>query len=354
VTTNIAVSSCKGGVGKSTVAVNLAFSLAQSGAKVGLFDADVYGPSLPTMVRLEDPVPEMFGQKILPLEHQGVKLMSFGFVMNNGGDSGPAIMRGPMVTQVVTQLLNQTEWGDLDYLVIDFPPGTGDIQITLAQIISITAAIIVTTPQKISFIDVVKGIEMFDKLKIPTIGVVENMSYFRCGQCDSKHYPYGKGALRALIEQYGFKHAFELPLDPLVSPSCDRGEPFVLAEPDSDLTRQFRGMTEAWIGEIDALQAQQDKPLELVIQDDILVLKKGDEPVSRFKHRELRLQCRCAHCVDEFSGKVRLDPKSVGEGVQALTVSRVGNYAAAVNWNDGHASLFPLERLVSLTHVPQL
>jgi len=345
VTVNIAVSSCKGGVGKSTVAVNLAYSLAQSGAKVGLFDADVYGPSLPTMVRLEDPVPEMFGQKILPLEHKGVKLMSFGFVMNDGGASGPAIMRGPMVTQVVTQLLNQTEWGDLDYLVIDLPPGTGDIQITLAQVISLTAAIIVTTPQKISFIDVVKGIEMFDKLKIPTIGVVENMSYFLCDQCDKKHYPYGKGALRSLIEQYGFKHAFELPLDPSVSPSGDLGEPFILADPDSELSRQFRGMTEAWVGEITAMQALNEKPLTLVMQDDILVLKKGEDTVSRLNPRELRLQCRCAHCVDEFSGKPRLDPKTVSEGIQALTVSQVGNYAAAVNWNDGHASLFPLERL---------
>ena len=174
----IAVASCKGGVGKSTVAVNLAFTLSRMGAAVGIFDADVYGPSLPTLVNA--PFHGLFqdGDSIIPVEHDGVKLMSFAYAAAPQGEGRPAIMRGPMVSQVINQLLTGTGWGELDYLILDMPPGTGDIQLTVAQLVPMSAAVIVTTPQQISFVDVVKGVEMFDQLKIPTIAVVENMSYF--------------------------------------------------------------------------------------------------------------------------------------------------------------------------------
>ena len=179
----LAVSSCKGGVGKSTVAINLAYSISKLGKKVGIFDADVYGPSLPTLVNTDD-----YGlradidepQKILPHEYDGVKAMSYGFVSKGQR----AVMRGPMVSQLITQLISNTSWGELDYLVLDMPPGTGDIAITLCQEINITAALIVTTPQKLSYVDVIKGIEMFDNLKVPTVGILENMSYFVCDGCD--------------------------------------------------------------------------------------------------------------------------------------------------------------------------
>ncbi|GKV06551.1 hypothetical protein SLEP1_g18429 [Rubroshorea leprosula] len=212
----VAVSSCKGGVGKSTVAVNLAYTLADMGARVGIFDADVYGPSLPTMVspqyRLLEMNPET--KTIIPTEYLGIKLVSFGF-----SGQGRAIMRGPMVSGVINQLLTTAEWGELDYLIIDMPPGTGDIHLTLCQVVPLTAAVIVTTPQKLSFIDVAKGVRMFSKLKVPCVAVVENMCHF---DADGKrYYPFGRGSGSQVVQQFGIPHLFELPIRPTVCPKIN-------------------------------------------------------------------------------------------------------------------------------------
>lgn len=301
----LAVSSCKGGVGKSTVATNLAFSINKLGKKVGIFDADVYGPSLPTLLNTSDyglkadvDAPE----KILPHEYDGVKAMSYGFVAKGQR----AVMRGPMVSQLITQLITNTNWGELDYLVLDMPPGTGDISITLCQEISITAALIVTTPQKLSYVDVIKGIEMFDSLKVPTIGILENMSYFMCDNCDTKHRIYGMGYTDIIKEQFGIKNSFEIPLLQEISEMSDEGAPAVLALPEGvDLVQRYKHIAESVVSECEKLDEIKKNQPEVYYEPKEGVVKVDHPDPEKSKNinpRELRLKCKCAGCVDEMSG----------------------------------------------------
>lgn len=343
----IAVSSCKGGVGKSTTAVNLAYCLAQAGAKVGIFDADVYGPSLPTLVRPAETSVYQEQELIVPLEADGVKLMSFGFIPKGPG-SGAAIMRGPMVSNVINQLLSGTKWGDLDYLVIDMPPGTGDVQLTLTQMIPITAAVIVTTPQELSFVDVVKGIQMFDKLKVATIAAVENMAYFICPTCDERHEVFGRGAMDRLVEQFGFKHTFEIPLAPEVSSLCDAGRPIVLEAPEHAVSAIYRDLAESVVREISRLQhGALDRPSVTYTSETGIVIALPDGGEVTWAPADLRRRCRCAHCVEEMTGQPLLRPEQVSEDIYPTQISTMGNYAVAISWSDGHgSSVYPYEVLV--------
>jgi Mrp family chromosome partitioning ATPase/DUF971 family protein len=345
VTHLLAVSSCKGGVGKSTVAVNLAYALASTGAKVGLFDADVYGPSLSTMVSPKDTVLYQEGDMIVPLEYEGIKLMSFGWVPTESGETGAAIMRGPMVTQVITQLLGNTAWGELDYLVIDYPPGTGDIQLTLSQVVKISAALIVTTPQQLSFVDVVKGIQMFDKMKVPTLGVVENMSYFICDKCDEKHYLFGQGSRDRLVKEFGMKHSFELPIQPELSADGDSGHPYMLSHPDAPVAKAFMEVAECVKAELAELKQGIPVLSYNVGQDLCLTLPDGSE--HEFTPLALRLICRCAHCVDELTGIRKVTAETLDPDLYPTAILPTGNYAAAVEWSDGTKScIFPFDTII--------
>jgi Mrp family chromosome partitioning ATPase/DUF971 family protein len=340
----IGVSSCKGGVGKSTVAVNLAFALARRGAKVGLLDADVYGPSLPTLIRLDNAALHSDGGMIKPLEHEGVKLVSFGYAVK---EAQAAIMRGPMVSGVVTQLALGTAWGELDYLVVDMPPGTGDIQLTLTQKIPFNGALIVTTPQKLSFVDVVKGIEMFQAVKVPTLGVVENMSYFVCDNCKEKHTPFGTGALGRLAELYGIENTFAIPMQEEVSDSCDQGRPLVLDTPDSELARYYRAVADAAVREIERIENGAILTPEVRYEKNRGIVVSGVDGKERVIHpADLRRRCRCAGCRDEHTGEPILKPENVPENVIPLEIEKMGNYAVAIRWSDGHdSSIYPYERL---------
>lgn len=345
VTTLLAVSSCKGGVGKSTVAVNLACALTKTGAKVGLFDADVYGPSLPTLVRPDHT--ELFTREelIQPIEYKGMKLMSFGYAPTSPGGSGAAIMRGPMVTQVINQLFTRTEWGALDVLVIDMPPGTGDVQLTLTQIIPLTAAIIVTTPQELSFVDVVKGIQMFHTLKVPTVAVIENMAYFQCDQCDKKHYLFGPGVRQRLVDQFGIKNAFEIPLISDVSRLSDAGTPLVFEQPEHPVADLFGQIADSTLQEVKQIKegAVGAPSVRFVIGRGIV----ATWPCGREQDIDpavLRRRCRCAHCVEEMTGKPILDPATVPDDVYPTEIHPMGNYAVAISWSDGHlSSIYPYD-----------
>ncbi len=233
----IAVASGKGGVGKSTTAANLALALAAEGAAVGLLDADIYGPSQPMMLGIEGRPESEDGKTMEPLENHGVQVMSIGFLV----DADEAmIWRGPMATQALEQLLRQTNWKDLDYLIVDMPPGTGDIQLTLSQRVPMTGAVIVTTPQDIALLDAKKGIKMFEKVGVPILGIVENMAVHVCSNCGHAEHIFGAEGGKKMAEQYGMPYLGALPLDINIRLQADSGKPTVVADPDGSVAGIYR------------------------------------------------------------------------------------------------------------------
>jgi ATP-binding protein involved in chromosome partitioning len=243
---SIAIASGKGGVGKSTVAVNLAVALGQTGAVTGLLDADIYGPSIPMMTGVSR-MPQSNGQQILPILAHGVRLMSLGFLMPEGA---PAVWRGPMVSGAIQQFLRDVEWGRLDYLLIDLPPGTGDAQLTLAQSIPLTGAVVVMTPQDVAMTIAGKAIAMFQQLKVPILGIIENMSTFVCPHCGSPSAIFKQGGARRASERLGLPFLGEIPLDPVICQASDRGEPIPIRHPDSPVADAFRRIAGALAGRI--------------------------------------------------------------------------------------------------------
>ena len=235
----IAVASGKGGVGKSTTAVNLALALAAEGASVGLLDADIYGPSQPMMMGIEGRPESADGKTMDPLENYGVQVMSIGFLVDQ---DEAMIWRGPMATQALEQLLRQTNWRDLDYLIVDMPPGTGDIQLTLSQRVPMTGAVIVTTPQDIALLDAKKGIKMFEKVGVPILGLVENMAVHVCTQCGHVEHIFGADGGKKMAASYGMDYLGALPLNMQIRLQADSGKPTVVADPDGDVAIIYKAM----------------------------------------------------------------------------------------------------------------
>jgi ATP-binding protein involved in chromosome partitioning len=234
----IGVASGKGGVGKSTVSLNLALALQQTGAKVGLLDADIYGPSIPLMLGMKDGFMEVEENKLQPAESNGLKVVSFGFFAEQSHQA--AIYRGPIISGILKQFLVDTNWSDLDYLIVDLPPGTGDIPLTLAQTIPITGILVVTTPQDVASNVAVKAIGMFEKLNVPILGVVENMSHFICPDCDNKHYIFGTGGAKKISEDFNTPFLGEIPLNSGIMSGSDLGKPIMITDPDSPSAIAFR------------------------------------------------------------------------------------------------------------------
>jgi ATP-binding protein involved in chromosome partitioning len=238
----IAVASGKGGVGKSTTTVNLALALQKSGAKVGIMDVDVYGPSLPLLMGIHQQPQATPEKKILPLEKDGLRLMSLGFFLE---EDSPVIWRGPMATGMVSQFITDVVWGELDYLIIDMPPGTGDVALTLTQQVPLTGAVIVTTSNDLSTVDARRGLAMFQKVDVPVIGVVENMSYFTPPELpDKKYYIFGQGGGQRIADTLGVDFLGEVPIDPRVAEGGDRGRPIVVDHPESDTAKAFSNIAQ--------------------------------------------------------------------------------------------------------------
>lgn len=247
----VAVSSGKGGVGKSTVAVNVALALHETGAAVGLVDVDVYGPNIPLMVGARGK-PGMFNNRIIPVLAYGIKIMSIGFFLKEGD---PVIWRGPMIDSAVKQFLRDVEWGELDYLIFDMPPGTGDAQLSLSQVIPLSGALMVTTPQDVSLLDVRKGLAMFKKMNVPLLGIVENMAGFACPHCQQVTQIFGEGGGAKLSQEFGVPLLGAIPLDPETRVGGDTGEPIVVARPDSPQAQAFRKVARAVAERLSTLSA---------------------------------------------------------------------------------------------------
>ncbi|MBI2436058.1 MAG: P-loop NTPase [Candidatus Hydrogenedentes bacterium] len=335
----IAVSSCKGGVGKSTVAAHLARAIQREGHKVGLLDVDIYGPSIPTLFRTQQPEVYMREQLIQPVIVDGLKTMSLGYLI---GDK-PAVMRGPMVSNYTLQILRQTEWGKLDYLIIDLPPGTGDIQLTLVQQASIDGAIIVTTPQALSLVDVARGILMFERVDVPVLGIVENMAYFECDNCSKKHYIFGSSTA-SLKERFGLSTLAQLPVLPGVSETATRAS-------GADIPA-FAALAENLHREIGKRRMAGDRKPELAPERGRILVTWPDGVQSRIANKALRVSCQCALCVNEFSGQPMLDPAAVPDDISVEAIQPLGNYAVSITWSDGHSSgIFSWDHLRKLSGI---
>jgi ATP-binding protein involved in chromosome partitioning len=362
----IAVGSGKGGVGKSTVSVNLAFALQHMGYRIGLMDADVLGPSIPGMLGLPtgQPPATTADQKMVPAQRYGLKTISMGMFT---GDDNPAIMRGPMVGKYLKMFVDSVEWGQLDYLILDLPPGTGDTQLTLAQSVPLSGAIIVTTPQDVSLKIARRGLRMFETVHVPILGIIENMSTFTCPHCGTGTDIFRGGGGDRMSRELGVPFLGTIPLDPDIVTCGDQGRPLVIEKPDSFAAQAYLAMAAALDGRLQGLPASALKPFTWtwdtgagapawvdgaarpegsrttaigLLRRDARTLSVlwQDGQCSDFDVRDLRLHCKCALCKEEMSGRPLLDPMSVRADIAPRTIGSVGNYAIQITWNDGHSS----------------
>jgi len=347
----IAVASCKGGVGKSTTCVNLAYTLRQMGAKVGIFDADVYGPSLPIMVSPEfeksklemDPVTK----EITPVEYEDVKLVSFGFTTE-----GSAMMRGPMASGLVNQLLTTSNWGQLDYLLLDMPPGTGDIHLTIGQSIPMRCAVVVTTPHKLAYADVAKGIKMFGRLNVPCVSIVENMSYFD-GDDGKRYFPFGQGSGKQIKEEFAIPHLIQMPIREEVSSGSDEGVPCVISQPQSDIADAMQGLGATVVKEIAKLNKRRRNIVKydpMMHEIDVSLFEESDSADDEgdtfaVEPKVVRQNDQSAKFTDQLTGKPLASEVDFNPDIFPLEITPLGNYAVQISWSDGFNQIATYEQL---------
>ncbi len=336
----LAIAAGKGGVGKSTVAVNLALALKKLNFKVGLIDTDLYGPSIRKMLP-EDQGPEQQGQMIIPAMCQGIKMISMAYFRK---ENEASVVRAPIANGIISQFLKQVEWGDLDYLLIDFPPGTGDIQLTISQQANLTGAVMVTTPQEVAVMDVRKAINMFDQVKVPIIGIVENMSYYFHEKSGDIISIFGKGGGEKLAKQSDIPFLGEIPIDPELCASADSGKQHYGIK----TAQAFDLLAKKVVEEINT--NENSSMASKVFQKDpnTMSIIWSDGSSQDFRYSELQRMCPCAGCVDENTGERVLDPATVDENVGAKSVTAVGRYAIKIQFTSGCSTgLYEFEMLRS-------
>ena len=357
----IAISSGKGGVGKSTVAANIAVAMADAGLSVGIVDADIYGPSIPGILGSAAGKPAMTpDQKVIPAEAHGVKVISMAMLTD---DDKPAILRGPMVTKYLQMFVSQVEWGALDVLLLDLPPGTGDIQLTLAQAFPLTGAVVVSTPQDVSLKIARRGLRMMEQVNVPILGVIENMSGFTCPSCGTVTHIFHQGGGEAVARDLGVDFLGKVPLDPKVVDYGDTGQPLVRAAPQSPAAAAYTAIASALADVADGaagiatpfawtLADGQGKPAPAAPTSDGpperlaaidhdaagLQLTWCDGHAQTLAPRDLRLACSCAKCRDEVTGAKLLDPDTVPLDIALTRVWSIGNYGLGLAFSDGHDS----------------
>ena len=353
----VAVGSGKGGVGKSTVAINLAAALSLAGARVGLMDGDIYGPTIPIMMGIRDRELEMKNGRLIPHRAHGVSFISMGYMAL--GDK-PLIWRGPMAHKALQQCLLGTEWGELDYLLIDLPPGTGDVHITLVQTAPLTGAVLVSTPQDVGLTISLKTLRMFEQTKVHPLGIIENMSYYVCAHCGEREDIFGHGQVAEKSEELGIPFLGEIPLDPRIRAQADVGVPIVIADPLAPSAKVYRRIAELLAAQVSIQNYGTGEEGSGTVAREIkqiseteLAITWGDGHVSAYPLRYLRQQCPCAVCVDEWTHERRLDAAAIPDDIHILSISPVGNYAVRFDWSDGHnTGIYAFDRLRGLCQCP--
>lgn len=345
----IAIASGKGGVGKSTVAVNLAVALYRSGASVGLMDADIYGPSQPGMLGSTNAKPEIIGNFLKPVKKFGIDFISMGLLVDK---DRPVIWRAPIAMKMIQQFIGSVLWGNLDYLLIDLPPGTGDVQLTLAQQASLTGAIIVTTPQQIAIGVAERGLHMFQTVKVPIVGIIENMSGFTCKHCGKVTAIFKEGGGKQMAQDLQVPFLGSIPLDPEIMMSGEDGLPVLDKETDSPVAQAFLKLAKKvkkTTEEIhSALSQMEPKNIHLSPEGNLL-LTWPDGHEGFYTPYNLRLNCPCASCVDEDTGEKLLDPKQIPLDIKITGFNPVGRYGLAFSFSDGHnTGIYTFEKLSEL------
>ena len=343
----IAVASAKGGVGKSTLTTNLAVALKSQGATVGIMDADIYGPSQPHMLGGTFERPEFSEGRISPVIKHGVSFISIALLVSS---DDPVIWRAPMATKMIAQFITQVSWGSLDYLLIDLPPGTGDIQMSLSQQVSLSGAIIVTTPQEVALGITKKGIKMFETLNVPILGVVENMSGFTCPHCHTITPIFKEGGGKILAEKYKFQYLGAIPLDPKIVEAGDTGVPVIHFSPDSPAAHSYLEIASRLRSKLKGLVSDSSQPTEMELSaTGELILFWPDGHRSVYTPLELRSACACAMCIDENNGKKILDTKNISSDIRITNAATAGRYAITAQFSDGHRTgIYTFKRLREL------